>query len=81
MKKAIADLLAGTFAVFTVVHSGEGYMRLELSDGDKEAMLMKPHCVQILAMAMLRLLSCDEDTDNLPSQLVQVRCVSLGIVR
>ena len=45
-KDHISSLLAGVFALFTIIKSGASYNRIEASDGSKslgDKLLMKPH--------------------------------------
>ena len=74
-KKQIPLVLAGIFAVFTILKSGESYNRVEASGskndiGDK--MLMKPHNIQVLTL--LCMFGCASlQADSLESQLMQIR--------
>ena len=71
VKKKIPMILAGVFAVFTVLKSGTSYNRIEDERlGNK--ILMKPHNIQVFTL--LCMLGCGEPTSfSLESQAMQVR--------
>eukprot|EP00980_Cylindrotheca_fusiformis_P025927 scaffold14918_cov77-Cylindrotheca_fusiformis.AAC.1 len=75
VKRSIPNILAGVFALFTVLKSGDSYNRLESSSeaseiGDK--LLMKPHNIQVLTL--LCMFGCGQiSTERLESQLMQIR--------
>lgn len=75
VKRVIPDIFAGVFALFTVLKSGESYRRLESSEEASlkgEALLMKPHNIQVLAL--LCMFGCGQSSQNcLESQLLQIR--------
>jgi len=74
-KGKIPIILAGVFALFTILKSGESYNRIEGSDnvdrlGDK--ILMKPHNIQILTLRYM--FGCGNPScSSLESQLLQIR--------
>ncbi|CAJ1966717.1 unnamed protein product [Cylindrotheca closterium] len=74
-KAVIPDLLAGVFALFTVLKSGEAYNRIESSSESSELgekLLMKPHNIQVLTL--LCMLGCGRPSESsLESQLMQIR--------
>ena len=76
VKAQIPGLLAGVFALFTILKSGESYNRIQGSVdnqniGDK--LLMKPHNIQVLTL--LHLLGCAGNSSDtgLESHLMQIR--------
>jgi uncharacterized protein YegL/GTP-binding protein EngB required for normal cell division len=74
VKRQIPTILAGVFALFTTVHSGAAYHRIESSEASElgENLLMKPHNIQVLTL--LHLLGCGvPSSDSLESQLMQIR--------
>ncbi|KAL7565546.1 hypothetical protein ACA910_003823 [Epithemia clementina (nom. ined.)] len=75
MKAKVPKILAGIFAVFTVLKSGESYRRVENSrcgDVDGAKILMKPHNIQVLTL--LCMFGCGSSSiDSLESQLMQIR--------
>ncbi|CAB9511747.1 expressed unknown protein [Seminavis robusta] len=75
VKGALPQILAGIFAMFTVIKSGESYNRIKESSSDEnlgDNLLMKPHNIQVLTL--LHLLGCGNDAENgLKNQLMQIR--------
>ena len=71
----IPVLLAGIFAVFTILKSGSSYNRAESAGRDEdlgEKLLMRPHNIQVLTLlCMFGCGSCS--TNSLESQLMQIR--------
>jgi hypothetical protein len=75
-KRALPTIMAGVFALFTVLKSGESYNRLEGdSNGsgiDAKNILMKPHNIQVLTL--LCMFGCGtSSSSSLKSQLLQIR--------
>jgi hypothetical protein len=75
-KGTLPSILAGIFAVFTVVKSGETYNRIEQDANgceiDAKKLLMKPHNIQILTL--LCMFGCGTSRSaTLKSQLMQIR--------
>ncbi|KAL7556250.1 hypothetical protein ACA910_003259 [Epithemia clementina (nom. ined.)] len=73
-KQKIPYILAGVFAVFTILKSGESYKRVGSSElnGVADKILMKPHNIQVLTL--LCMFGCGSSkTDTLESQLMQIR--------
>lgn len=74
-KEKLPIILAGVFALFTILKSGESYNKIESSNkaarlGDK--ILMKPHNIQILTL--LYMFGCGNPShSSLESQLLQIR--------
>ncbi|KAL3941493.1 MAG: hypothetical protein SGBAC_004162 [Bacillariaceae sp.] len=75
IKGVVPDLLAGIFALFTVLKSGDAYSRLESSSESSELgkkLLMKPHNIQVLTL--LCMFGCGQPCEtSLKSQLMQIR--------
>ncbi|CAJ1966718.1 unnamed protein product [Cylindrotheca closterium] len=76
VKKSIPNLLAGIFALFTVLKSGVAYNRLESSAGTPtvlgDELLMRPHNIQVLTL--LCMFGCGQPShETLESQLMQIR--------
>jgi len=75
VKLVIPELLAGVFALFTVLRSGDAYNKLGPSSETsnlKEALLMKPHDTQV--STLLAMFGCGlPSQDSLRSQLLQIR--------
>ncbi|KAL3941494.1 MAG: hypothetical protein SGBAC_004163 [Bacillariaceae sp.] len=75
MKARIPAILAGVFALFTVLKSGDAYRRLQSSSDTSHlspALLMKPHNVQVLTL--LCMFGCGRNSQaGLESQLMQIR--------
>mmetsp|Transcript_36362 Transcript_36362/g.88075 ORF Transcript_36362/g.88075 Transcript_36362/m.88075 type:complete len:2533 (-) Transcript_36362:94-7692(-) len=75
MKSHIPALLAGVFALFTVLKSGDTYTRLQSSsDASRlgDTLLMKPHNIQVLTL--LCMFGCGRPSQGgLESQLMQIR--------
>ncbi|KAL7557638.1 hypothetical protein ACA910_001243 [Epithemia clementina (nom. ined.)] len=73
-KDKIPYILAGVFAAFTILKSGESYRRMESSaiGALSDKILMKPHNIQVLTL--LCMFGCGSPmTDSLESQLMQIR--------
>jgi hypothetical protein len=75
-KRALPTIMAGVFALFTVLKSGESYNRfLGESNGsgiDAKNLLMKPHNIQVLTL--LCMFGCGtSSSSSLRSQLLQIR--------
>lgn len=72
-KEQIPTILAGVFAVFTILKSGASYNRVGTTDaGMGEKLLMKPHNIQVLTL--LCMFGCSSSScDSLESQLMQIR--------
>ncbi|KAL7535461.1 hypothetical protein ACHAXR_006501 [Thalassiosira sp. AJA248-18] len=74
-KKNIPLLLAGVFALFTVLKSGASYNRIEAAAGSSnlgEKLLMKPHNIQVLTV--LYMFGCGKGSQSsFDSQLMQIR--------
>jgi hypothetical protein len=75
VKRVIPHILAGVFALFTVLKSGASYNRLESSAETSEIgekLLMKPHNIQVLTL--LCMFGCGQlSQESLESQLIQIR--------
>jgi hypothetical protein len=75
-KRALPTIMAGVFALFTVLKSGESYNRF-LGDPngsgiDAKNILMKPHNIQVLTL--LCMFGCGtSSSSSLKSQLLQIR--------
>jgi hypothetical protein len=72
-KEHIPTILAGVFAVFTILKSGASYNRVGTTDAEMgEKLLMKPHHIQVLTL--LCMFGCSSSScDSLESQLMQIR--------
>jgi preprotein translocase subunit SecA len=75
-QKALPTILAGIFAVFTIIKSGESFARLggdtNASTIDATKLLMKPHNIQVLTL--LCMFGCDTSkSTSLESRLMQIR--------
>ena len=83
VKHALPTIMAGVFALFTILKSGESYNRFEgsssiIENGTKndnvnaKSLLMKPHNIQVLTL--LCMFGCgSSSSDSLQSQLLQIR--------
>jgi len=77
LKAELPKILAGVFALFTILKSGESFNRIEtavdaLGDFKGETLLMKPHNIQV--MTILCMLGCGAPShSSLVSQLMQIR--------
>ena len=74
VKQSIPIILAGVFALFTILKSGSSFNRIEAAGGSSdfgEKLLMKPHHIQV--MAVLKMLGCGSGSTALESQLMQIR--------
>jgi hypothetical protein len=76
MKEHLPTIMAGVFALFTVLKSGESFNRLEeVPSGDSidsTKLLMKPHNIQV--MTLLCMFGCGSSgSSSLQSQLMQIR--------
>ena len=71
VKSNLPTIIAGVFAVFTVLKSAASYNRIEDEElGEK--ILMKPHNIQVLTL--LCLLGCGDPTSSsLENQVMQIR--------
>jgi hypothetical protein len=75
-KEHLPTIMAGIFALFTVLKSGESFNRLEeVPSGDSidsTKLLMKPHNIQV--MTLLCMFGCGSSgSSSLQSQLMQIR--------
>ncbi|VEU39668.1 unnamed protein product [Pseudo-nitzschia multistriata] len=75
-KRALPAIMAGVFALFTVLKSGGSYNRFEQDANDcaikANMLLMKPHNIQVLTL--LCMFGCGVSKSNaLKSQLMQIR--------
>ncbi|KAL7555469.1 hypothetical protein ACA910_006131 [Epithemia clementina (nom. ined.)] len=71
IKDCLPTIVAGVFAVFTVLKSAASYNRIE-DQGLGEKILMKPHNIQVLTI--LCMLGCGDLTNSsLESQVMQIR--------
>jgi len=75
MNSTISNILAGVFALFTILKSGASYHRIETADGVSDLgnkLLMKPHNIQVLTL--LNMFGCASTVErSLESQLMQIR--------
>ena len=71
VKEHLPSILAGVFAVFTVLKSSATYNRIG-NDKLGEKILMKPHNIQVLTI--LSMFGCGDPTSsNLENQVMQIR--------
>ena len=76
VRSKIPQLLAGVFALFAIMKSGESFNRIQESPDAKEMgqkLLLKPHNIQVLTL--LHLLGCGKESSytGLESHLMQIR--------
>lgn len=75
VKDTVPHVLAGIFALFTILKSGESFNRIQGSPDAQDIgdnLLMKPHNIQVLTL--LHLLGCGNVSElSLESQLMQIR--------
>ena len=75
-KRSLPSILAGIFAVFTIIKSGESYNRLEEDDNgcefDATDLLVKPHNTQVLTLLCMFGFGASGSA-SLKSQLMQIR--------
>jgi hypothetical protein len=74
VKSQLPTIIAGVFAVFTVLKSGASYNRIEAANDENfgQKLLMKPHNIQVLTL--LYMLGCgDRSSLSLESQVMQIQ--------
>ena len=79
VKTKITEILAGVFATFTIIRSGECFRRFKESSEedasntstDAKTLLFRPHSIQIIAI--LRLLGIGSSGHFLPNHIMEVR--------